>query len=255
MISLFLTWLDMLRRLVLAPEHPHDSIQKMVHDNFLGKRQNSRISYSHIGAVGELPRVYFQNDELNVGNLSVGGLLIVDDNGRLGTTVGEMIYLEFKWKDISVKIRSRVVGANLQRRHIQFVDTHVILSSRLQRAVQLGHPGTKFHRVQLATKNIEATEIWMDAAGSSLIFRDPEQSPYFAELAFNGSVMSFDSHAWPKIKLQSSNGKTETIRDMTMTELSETLLLLANVKDASSNVQFLVERLHHFHERPTKRAG
>ncbi len=252
MISLFLNWLDMLRRLILAPEHPHETIQKMVHDNFLGKRQNSRIAYSHVGAVGELPRVYFQNDELNVGNLSVGGLLIVDDNGRLGTTVGEMIYLEFRWKDITVKIRSRVVGANLHRRHIQFVDTHVVLQARLERAVQLGHPGTKFHRVQLAIKNIEASEIWMDAAGSSLVFRDNNQGQYFAELAFNNRIMSFDSHAWPKIKSQTVNAKIEVLRDMTLSELSETLLLLSNIKDASTNVQFLIERLHHFYERPTK---
>lgn len=251
MISQISKWFRSWRLSLASSGHHGDSIQKIVHDNSLGKRLNSRVSYSHLGAVGELPRVFFNDDEMNVGNVSVGGVLIVDDGGLLGTTVGEMIQLEFRWKDISIKVRSRVVGANLQRRHIQFIDTHHVLKTRLERAVELGHPGTKFHRVQLATKKIEASEIWMDAAGSSLVFRDPEHGSFFAELSFNNRMMSFDSHAWPQTQMAG-----EAKRDMTMSEISETLLLLANFKDASPNVHFLLERLHHFHERPPRaRAG
>ncbi|MEK6554201.1 MAG: hypothetical protein AABZ31_03085 [Bdellovibrionota bacterium] len=224
-----------------------NSIQKIAHNHNLAQRQNSRISYAHIGAVGDLPQVYFNGDEMNVGNISSGGVLIIDDASQLGSTVGETIHLELRWVDYTAKIKSRIVGANLQRRHIQFTDFNMTATSRINRAVEYGLPGAKFYQAHQVTINpqlssIDALEVWLDQVGNSIVFPKPDKQPHLAEFTYNNKKFFFSAHQWP------IDGQTSRL--LTPEEISEVLILLANFKNPSPRIRYLIEKLNFLHLRP-----
>lgn len=146
------------------------SIQKLVNANALNKRRNARVKYPHFGAIGPFPKIFYMNTELNVGNISVGGILIFDDTERLGSTVGEIITLEFSWNDTSIKTRGRLVGATLQRRHIQFIDFNPQLFLRISQLVKPGYLGSRFHRVLDMSGQLHADEMWLGPNNESLVF-------------------------------------------------------------------------------------
>src|ERR1700744_3530740 len=75
------------------------SIHRMVNQNYLNKRKNLRVNYPHLGAAGLFPQIRYNGNELNVGNISLGGILIIDDIDQFGQEVGEVINLEFTWPD------------------------------------------------------------------------------------------------------------------------------------------------------------
>jgi hypothetical protein len=225
----------------------NSSIQKIAHNHNLAQRQNSRISYSHIGAVGDLPQIYFDGDEMNVGNLSSGGALIIDDASQLGTTVGETILLELRWSDFSVKLKSRIVGANLQRRHVQFIDSHTTVTSRINRAVECGLPGAKFYQAHQASKeatasSIDALEVWLDQAGNSLVFPKIDTQANLAEFDYNRKKYHFSANKWPM--------DVTSNRLLTPEEISEVLILLANFKNPSPRIRYLIEKVNFLHLRP-----
>ena len=58
--------------------------------------------------------MFYKDTEMIVSNISVGGVLIVDDTEVFGTEIGEIVMITLQWDDFSTKIRSKVVGANQQ---------------------------------------------------------------------------------------------------------------------------------------------
>src|SRR5690606_42010278 len=100
---------DFLRRILsfigFSDRADSESVQKLVHLNGLNRRKNLRVNYSHLGPTGPFPRVKYKGDEVIIANISVGGLLIIDDVGRFGDQVGEMIELELQWPDFSTRMR------------------------------------------------------------------------------------------------------------------------------------------------------
>ncbi len=218
------------------------SIQKIVTTNALNRRKNTRIRYSHIGAVGDLPRVFLQNDELNVGNISTGGVLVVDDTGRLGNSVGDLLNIELRWPDTTVKVRSRLVGANLHRRHLQFVDFNANIFVRVSQLIKSGFLGSKFHKVDTHNSNVVAEELWIGPTSESLVFHRRAENFPVAELQMNGDVYEFHPGQLPVVK------KTGQVTSAKM--LSEILVLLANIKDPSHNVRDLIERLQSIYHKP-----
>jgi hypothetical protein len=224
-----------------------DTIQKIVTVNALNRRKNTRIKYSHMGAVGNLPRVFINDDEINIGNISTGGLLIVDDTGRLGETVGEIIMLELRWIDMTVKLRARIVGANLHRRHIQFVDFNANVFVRISQLIKSGFLGSKFFKVDTQRSNVAAEELWIGPTNESLVFHKQGQSLPLAELHLSGEIYEFQPGHLPTIK---SSGQV-----INSAILSELLVLLANLRDPSHNVRDLIERLQMLYQKPQRRTG
>jgi hypothetical protein len=227
-----------------------ETIQKIVTVNALNRRKNTRIKYSHIGAVGNLPKIFFNGDEMNIGNVSTGGLLIIDDTGRLGETVGETITLELRWADTTINLRSRVVGANLHRRHIQFVDFNPTVFVRISALIKPGFLGSKFFKVDTQRANIAATELWIGPTNESLVFHKPGSGPTgaplpYAELHVNGENYEFNLGQLPKIK------STGQIIPSGM--LSELLVLLCNLRDPTEKVRDLIERNQALYQNPQKR--
>jgi hypothetical protein len=223
------------------PEMQAETIQKIVTVNALNRRKNTRIKYSHMGAVGNLPRVYLNDDEMNIGNISTGGLLIVDDSGRLGETVGEIINLELRWPDMNAKLRARIVGANLHRRHIQFVDFNPNVFVRISQLIKSGFLGSKFFKVDTSRSNVAAEELWIGPTNESLVFHRQGQNLPLAELHVNGEIYEFQPGQLPTVK---SSGQP-----IMSGVLSELLVLLANLRDPTHNVRNLIERLQALYQK------
>lgn len=228
-------------------EYPAETIQKIVTANALNRRKNTRIKYSHMGAVGGLPRIFLGGEEMNIGNISTGGILIIDDTGRLGETVGEIIHLELRWPDTSVELRSRIVGANLHRRHIQFVDFNATVFVRISQLIKSGFLGSKFFKVDVTGANIVAEELWVGPTNESLVFHHKGQNLPLAELHLNGETYELQPGQLPVIKRSGAVINSQT--------LSEILVLLANLPDPSHHVRDLIERLQSVYQKPQRRTG
>ena len=242
----FLNWL---KAKILSPSPTAtNSLHQMAHQHHLAQRQNSRIHYSHLGAVGDLPRVYFQKDEMNVANISAGGLLIIDDHSQLGSNVGNTILLELHWPDLKAKIKSRVVGANLHRRHIQFIDQNSVAYQRIHKAVELALPGHKFYlshtvnpNLQNHSASVDAVEIWLDSAGNSLCFYQSNEKDEIAKWSYNNESVFFYAQKWPYNKTKE--------RNLTESEIGEALMIWANFKSPSPRIRYITEKLNYLTKR------
>lgn len=237
------------RHFVYANKHEAqpDSIQQIITHHALNRRKNTRIKYSHMGAVGALPRVFFNGDEMNVGNISTGGLLLIDDTGRLGETVGEIIPLELRWSDTSVLLRSRIVGANLHRRHIQFVDFEPTVFVRISSLIKPGYLGSKFYKVDTQKANVVAEELWVGPTRESLVFHKTNGDPTLphAELHWDGETYEFQPGQLPKAKSSGQVISSSTLNDI--------LILLANLPDPSNFVRELIERNQSLYQNPHRK--
>lgn len=221
------------------------SIHKLVDENSLNRRKNFRIRYPHIGAIGPYPSVYYKNKEMNVGNISVGGLLIIDDQEVLGTTVGETVILELNWEDFRSKIRCRIVGANLQRRHLQFVDFDPQAFLKVSRLLRPAHLGTRFHRVLDSSGQLEAHELWIGPSNESLAFLKSENE---AALSYDNNTIIISPHSYPHYE--------KTMKAIPLETLYDIFVLVANLPEPSKNVKRLIETIDPIlKSNPTKRTG
>lgn len=207
------------------------SIHKMVSYNSLNKRKNTRIKYPHFGACGPYPRVFYSGTEMIVANVSVGGVLIIDDTEAFGTEVGDVVAVELIWDDFSTKIRSRVVGINMQRRHLQFVDFNAQAFLRISRLVKPGYLGNRFHIVKDDVGSLQATELWIGPTGENLTFFGTDK---IAELTLNGQKLTF------------TQAKTILYNETALAPyalIEEALVIVANFPESTHNTKKLLDIL------------
>jgi len=207
------------------------SIQKLVNANSLNKRKNIRINFPHISAAGPFPRVFYLDTEIMVSNISVGGLLVIDDTKNFGTEVGDVVVLHFEWPDFKSKVRARLVGAHMDFRHLQFVDFDPQVFLRVSQMIKPGHLGGRFYRVQDGTGQLQAAELWVGPAQESLIFGG--ENTHFAVLALHGEKIVFHAQPSPAILKKGE--------PLSPTALSDLLVLLANLPKPTPLVRSLVE--------------
>jgi hypothetical protein len=205
--------------------------------NALNRRKNTRIKYPHCGAVGELPRVYFQGEEMNIGNISTGGLLIIDDREKLGHAVGAEIKLQIVWPDLRLETKARLVSAQLQRRHIQFSDFSPTGFIRVAQLIKPGFLGSHFHKVNDQNSVLDAEELWIGPTGESLLFPKGSAPAQFTSM---DRVLLIDRHSRPYWR--NNNEPVDK------TELSDLLIMLSNLPAHSTRVKELIEILQRHYE-------
>lgn len=206
------------------------SIQKLVSFNTLNKRKNLRVKYPHIGAFGPFPKVFYKETEMIVTNISVGGVLIIDDTEKFGQEVGEIIMLQINWPDTTCKIRARIVGANQQRRHLQFVDFNAQAFLRISNLSKPAYLGTRFHKVRDEVGQLQALELWVGPTNETLAFYN--EGP-FAELTIRGEKLCF------KRGSATTSSKHNTIVDVAT--LWDVVIMLANIPQGSNYIRDLIE--------------
>jgi hypothetical protein len=208
-----------------------DSVQKSVFFNALNKRKNLRIKYPHFGAFGPYPHVFYRDSEVIVSNISVGGLLVIDDTERFGQSVGEIVMITLAWPDFQTKVRTCVVGVNQHRRHLQFVDFNAQAFLRITSLTKAAYIGTRFHRVRDEVGQLQALELWIGPTSESLAFYNVGP---FAELAINGEKFSFRRDG----KTTSSNSER-----ISKVVLYDVVVMLSNFSGQTDRVKQLIEKL------------
>lgn len=214
----------------LQEEDSQASIQKLVSFNSLNKRKNLRIKYPHFGAFGPYPRIYYKDTEMIVTNISVGGILIIDDTECFGQEVGEIVMVNLIWDDATAKIRSRVVGANQQRRHLQFIDFNAQAFLRISNLSKPAYLGTRFHRVRDENGQLQALELWVGPTNETLAFY---KDGAFAEFTIRGEKLSF--------RRGSATHSSKTGDIVHSATLSEVIVMLANFSQPTELVRELIE--------------
>lgn len=222
------------------------SAQKLATMNALNRRKNTRIRYPHIGAVADLPKVYYRGEEMIVSNVSTGGLLIIDDTELLGNAVGSVIHLELHWPDTKISAQSRVVSAQLQRRHIQFVDFNATAFVRISKMIKPGFLGSRFHRVHDNNSMLDADELWVGPTGESLLFPRQASNSHLANLTMANQTLVIEKNNRPYWQ--------DTNQVVDRHTLGDILILLSNFPEPTTLVKNLVEKLQLHYELHDRKA-
>ena len=216
------------------------SAQKLATMNALNRRKNTRIRYPHIGAVGDLPKVFYRGEELIIGNISTGGLLVIDDTELLGSSVGSIVHLELQWGSSKIDTQARVVSAQLQRRHIQFVDFNATAFVRISKLIKPGFLGTRFHRVHDNNAMLDADELWVGPTGESLLFPRGSSETHVANLTMANQTLVVEKSNRPY--WQDSNQVVDRAT------LGDILILLSNFPEPTAHIKSLIEKLQLHYE-------
>ncbi len=202
------------------------SIQQLVSKNLPNRRQNFRVQYPKIGAGGPFPHVYMIDTEVLIANISAGGCLVIDDTDRLGSTVGEIIPLDFVWPTGSIRKRARIVGVTYDNRHLQFVDFNAQFFLQINKLVPPAMLGNSFHQVSNKSGYLAAAEMWTSQSNNTLVFHHDG----LVELTFGGE----------KIRWGTANGRDTK---MNLAQLSYIYVVLANMPSPSQRLNLLIEKL------------
>jgi hypothetical protein len=206
------------------------SIQKLVSLNALNRRKNTRVKYPHFGGFGPYPKIYYMDSEIIVGNISVGGILIIDDTEKFGDEIGAVVTIEMVWSDYRTKARARLVGANMQRRHLQFVDFNANAFTKISQLLRPGYLGSRFRIVHDELGKLQAHEMWLGPTSESLVFTKTNS---FAEISVGNEKVSISRNR-PSY-LVSTNQK------ISYQLLCDILVIIANIPEPTPRVKELLE--------------
>ncbi|MCB0341498.1 MAG: PilZ domain-containing protein [Bdellovibrionales bacterium] len=219
----------------------------MITLNAMDRRANIRVNYPDMGAVGGLPEVNIKGKSIRVADVSVGGLCLIDDSGQMGQSVGQKVPITLKWADEQITVNAMVVGVNLNRRHIQFLDLSAPGLVRLSLLLKPGYMGTKFRQVPQdgVDVSIRAEEMWLAPTGETVIFLPvSNDSEVLAEVHFQHHHVEILTDYTPVYKV--SRGQVVAGQRVSPYYLDELLVCLANFKKPSDRIKDLMRHLYEF---------
>jgi hypothetical protein len=118
---------------------------------------------------------------------------------------------------------------------VQFVDFNPNVFVRISQLIKSGFLGSKFFKVDTARSHVDAEELWIGPTNESLVFHKTNENLPPAELHWNGEIYELHANQTPVAR---SSG--QAVSEGTHSEI---LVLLANLRDPTSNVRTLIERL------------
>lgn len=208
--------------------------QQLATLNRLNRRRNFRISYPHLGPVMGLPAAHIGKDEIIVKNISTGGLLAIDDTGVIGQSLGTDLELTLRWVEQSFTIKSRVVGAQLQRRHLQFVDFHPEVFKRIAGIIPSAFSGSRFRKINSEYLSSPTAELWTGHGTDNLKIGSLAQVHH---LVLNGKTFELHPNEVSWYEGQ------QRVDSLTQTDI---LITLSNIPAPSSELKLLIERTNDY---------
>src|SRR6185437_11578768 len=149
---------------------------------------------------------------------------------EFGTSVGDNVNLDFAWPDYQTRMRARIVGANLEKRHIQFIDFNAQFFLRINKLVPPAMTGSRFHRVQNDSGRLSVAELWTSHTKDTLIFDHDGR----IEVLLNGEKYYFQV---------TKDQQIVPVKGISIAALSSIFVFLANVPNPSRRIQGLIEGL------------
>jgi hypothetical protein len=207
------------------------SIQKMATQNAMNRRKNLRVRYPHLGAIGPFPKVYFKEREMIVGNISVGGILLIDDGGYIGTDVSGSFVLTLQFEDKVVRIKSRLMGISGERRHFQFVDFQPQAFLKISQLIKPAHIGQKFYRIRNDSGALNAREMWIGPTAETIVFPHHTET---CEIMWEGKKI---------ISSKSGIGYEDQSMKVTRAVCCDLLAMLVNIPHPTTPILELIEML------------
>lgn len=222
-----------------------ESISQIATMNSINKRQNTRVTYPHIGAIGELPKVTYNGQVMTVKNISLGGLCALDIDSHLTLPMGSDFQLNLEWPDLKIEVPSTLVGSAEFRRHIQFKDLDTKAYVKLSLILKPGFIGSKFYKVNDALQEANFDELWIGPTGENLTFNKCNHpSEHYAEMLFNRAEVLFHHEQFPVYK--SSSDKWQKGQRVSKHIYDDILITLSNFQSPTIRVKRLIEQLGAF---------
>ena len=225
----------------LTPYGDDRSLHELAAANHIDRRTNIRVRYPTAGGLGHLPSVKFEGQSVIPKNISIGGLCIEDLENQFGQQVGQEVVVHLDWGHYQTQLQAKMVGVNLQLRHIQFIDIDHKALGLLRKIIAPGYVAEKMRRVKHEESHLRLSveEIWLGDGGETLIFHFPNSADRWgAELhLFSHEVAVSSEFIQIKKKYKSKKDirKTDLIKDI--------LLVLGHLNETSTRVDNLIQRL------------
>lgn len=221
------------------------TIQRLAITNAINRRKNTRVKYPHIGPVGRLPTIFFEEKALKIHDVSVGGVCVLDPLEELDLEAGQEFQLTFSWEDCSYDVVATMVRVNLDKKHVKLLNPNPDITVRLQLLLKPGYIGTKFHKVPQipgSPVQLQALELWVGPTGESLSFiHDPDNPEVLGEMRLFKTDIEFREDSPPVYR---SKGRRHEVGQRLDRELIKDIIIcLANIKNPSQRVIDLIERI------------
>lgn len=180
-----------------------------------------------------LPRLQFNEVNLPITNVSVGGACTRDPFDHVLPLLGQEIKLEFIWHSGQETVSTRVVGISRHiHRHFEFLSLSPAATVILAKLVHMGSIGKALKPTAEDPSEeirLNVSELWVSSTGENLKFHSV--GDHVATLVTDQGEWQF-----PKFRLPTFGNEN---RAATVQDLGELIILLSNVARPSLKVRQL----------------
>lgn len=221
---------------------------KAATSNVINRRAHVRVKYPEVGPVGFLPKVFINNEELKVIDISVGGIQLASVSQIAET--GQIIELKFIWPPTGKEStqKSQLLRAKNGLFHLKFLDPESSLVVGLSLALKSGHKGAQtrcLSEIEIP-KDKDVIELWMAASGEMIMFCGKRELTE-ARIHFGSMSCAFYPRKGLYLGEKDSNNNWRYEKLPQKNSLDEILLFLVNIRKPSSLImqyQKLIEKYY-----------
>jgi hypothetical protein len=224
-----------------VPEKTHESSHRL----HVERRQHARIQYPKTGAMGELPFIYLNGQEIVPTNLSLGGLLLNTADSQTFEN-GKVSEIKFVWsnpmREISQKVKTiRVSQGGI---HLRYEDLNPQLLVNLSLALKTGIRGQKTFVADLQQAgDHEVREFWKSNAGDFLMFFSLEDESPKVKIRLPPKDLFFDGTRGLLIGDRLTDGSISFKKTAPQWLLHDLIIFLTNVHQPSTRIKTLMSLL------------
>lgn len=225
----------------LVEEDEWAGFKKAVSSNIVERRIHTRIRYPKMGAIGPLPQIFLQNQEVSPTNMSLGGFLVptvFPIRPELGKTCDFRIH--FKSIPLDIAQKGEFLRAQGERWHVRFLDPGMRLTLEINRAFKSGFIGQNMERVKDEHFPSDPTlvELWLGSSGEAVSFTKSKSS----QLNYANNVLKFEDNQF--LVGEKVSPEQWVYKDKVPSWLAdEIIIFLTNIRHASDNVERLTEKI------------
>ncbi|HAG91207.1 MAG TPA: hypothetical protein DCL41_05015 [Bdellovibrionales bacterium] len=171
---------------------PH--LYEMARNLNLEKRLFPRAKFPSIAHFSG-PFVEWEGMNFSIRDLSEGGLCLLDPNGKFSIPIGKESHARIVG-DECYEVSLRVVGSNIEKRHIQFHEASDELRQEVRNWVTAGLRGQWFRPLEHSSDgNTFNPILWTSMYDDALFKSDDPRWSYV--LSLGGDFYCLDSRYWP----------------------------------------------------------
>lgn len=193
------------------------NLYEMARRLHLERRLHPRVRLPQLSPTFLGPNVKFESHNVPIGDISEGGVCLIDDHDLFRSQMGQSFILKFEC-DKKFDIKAKLVATNLNKKHIQFENPPSEFSDALRPWISLGLRGIWMK--SMAELPIQYKTFLTSVLNDSLISATDPRWDF--ELCVRNEEFCISNKNWPTYK---TNG-----RAISALEFDQILLFLANIE-------------------------